>query len=175
MSSRSSNLAFEKLLSKKSSLLFSKVKSLGSNNKWSLVQNMIYGGEVVHVILDPPCGVPSPLMGSRVDILISQPCIRASAWQIRTIIMESAGSQHRPPWQRSCGRDLAGKGESGLGTPRPALTSTPKPECLSYYFMPSPTPLIPVGGLIPLPFWRKRNQLGALVNKSPGHNRSVSG
>ena len=68
-----------------------------------------------------------------------------------------------------------GQGGSGLeGTPRPAQTSTPKPEsvCLTILCLP-PTPLIPMGGY-PRPPFSEENQLRALVNKSPGHNRSVS-
>ena len=85
-----------------------------------------------------------------------------------------AGSQHgrSHPWQRSWGRDLMGKGESGLeGPPGPAQASTPKPEsiCLTISCL-SPTPLTLMGGY-PWPPFPKENQLRALVNKSPGHNR----
>ena len=43
----------------------------------------------------------------------------------------SAGSHHGRchPWQRSCGRDLTGKGRSGLkGPPESARAPTPKPK-----------------------------------------------
>ena len=65
-----------------------------------------------------------------------------------------------------------GKGESGLeGPPGPAQASTPKPEsiCLTISCL-SPTPLTLMGGYLRPPF-SKENQLRALVNKSPGHNR----
>ena len=67
-----------------------------------------------------------------------------------------------------------GKGESGLkGPPGPARASTPKPEsvCLTISCL-SPTPLTLMGGY-PRPPFSKENQLRPLVNKSPGHNKSV--
>ena len=57
---------------------------------------------------------------------------------------------------------------------RPALASTPKPEsvCLTILCL-SPTLLTLTGGY-PQPTFSGENQLRALVNKSPGHNRNVS-
>ena len=68
-----------------------------------------------------------------------------------------------------------GQGESGLeGTPRPAWASTPKPESVCFTILRlSPTPLTLTGGY-PWPPFSEGNQLRALVNKPPGHNRSVS-
>ena len=65
-----------------------------------------------------------------------------------------------------------GKRQSGLeGSPGPAQASTPKPEsvCFTISCL-SPTPLTLTGGY-PQPPFSKENQLTALVNKSPGHNR----
>ena len=67
-----------------------------------------------------------------------------------------------------------GKGKSGLeGPPGPARASTPKPEsvCFTISCL-SPTPLTLMGGY-PRPPFSKENQLRPLVNKSPGHNKSV--
>ena len=89
-------------------------------------------------------------------------------------LLTSARSQHRRshPWQRSWGRDLTDKGKSGLeGPPGPAWASTLKPEsvCLTISCL-SPTLPTLTGGY-PWPPFSKENQLRALVNKSPGHNR----
>ena len=67
------------------------------------------------------------------------------------------------------------KGESGLeGPPRPGRASTPKPESvLSYYFM-TLTNSSDINWVYPRPPFSERNQLRALVSKSPGHNRSIS-
>ena len=68
-----------------------------------------------------------------------------------------------------------GQGRSGLeGPPGPAQHLPPKPEsvCLTILCL-SPTPLTLMGGY-PRPPLSKGNQLRALVNKSSGHNWSVS-
>ena len=64
------------------------------------------------------------------------------------------------------------QGGSGLeGPPGPAQASTPKAESVcSTISCLSPTPLTLTGGY-PQPPFSKENQLTALVNKSPGHNR----
>ena len=72
-------------------------------------------------------------------------------------------------------RDLVGKVYQGSRDPLDLLEHLPpKPEsvCLTILCLP-PTPLIPVRGYPRLPF-SEENQLRALVNKSPRHNRSVS-
>ena len=72
-------------------------------------------------------------------------------------------------------RGPEGKGESGLkGPPGPARASTPKPESVCFTILQlSPTPLTLTGGY-PRPPFSEGNQLKDLVNKPPGHNRSVS-
>ena len=67
------------------------------------------------------------------------------------------------------------QGGSGLkGSPGSARASTPKPEsvCLTILCL-SPTLLTLTGGY-PWPPFSGKSQLRALVNKSPGHDRSVS-
>ena len=71
------------------------------------------------------------------DVLLSQ---------FGTSLWFHARSHHRRshPWQRSCGRDLTGKGGSGLkGLPESVWASTPKPKsvCLIILCL-SPTLLI---------------------------------
>ena len=88
-----------------------------------------------------------------------------------------AGSHHgrAHPWQRSCGRDLTGKGRWGLkGSPGSAQASTPKPEsvCLTILCL-SPTLLSLTGGY-PRPPFSGKSQLRALVNEYPGHERDIS-
>ena len=120
-------------------------------------------------------------------LIISLHCIVIILWQsIQKLATElylavlrnkkrgDARSQHGRyhPRQRSWGRDLMGKGKSGLeGPPGPARASTPKPEsvCFTISCL-SPTPLTLTGGN-PQPPFSKENLLRALVNKSPGHNR----
>ena len=57
---------------------------------------------------------------------------------------------------------------------RPARASTLKPEsvCLTILCL-SPTPLTLTGGY-PQPNFSGENQLRALANKSPGHERNIS-
>ena len=90
---------------------------------------------------------------------------------------QPAGSHHgrSHPWQRSYGRDLTGKGRSGLrGPPESARASTPKPESVCFtIFCLSPTLLTLTEGY-PRPPFSGKSQLRALINKSPGHDRSVS-
>ena len=61
-----------------------------------------------------------------------------------------------PPMTRSCGRELLSKA-SGLEVfPRPAQASAPKPESLSYYFVPFTNSPDINRGLSPTTFlWRK--------------------
>ena len=68
-----------------------------------------------------------------------------------------------------------GQGESGLERlPGPARASTPKPKSVCFTISRlSPTSLTLTGGY-PRPPFSEEYQLKTLVNKSPGHNRSVS-
>ena len=78
---------------------------------------------------------------------------------------------------RSCGGDLRGKADQdSRGSPGPARASTPKPKsvCLLFTILClSPTLLTLTGGY-PRPPFSEENQLRALVNKSPGLERSIS-
>ena len=80
-----------------------------------------------------------------------------------------------PPMRRSCGRDLISKGSGLDRSPGPARASTPKPEsvCLTILCL-SPTLLTLTGGYPQPPFSGKKSQLRALVDKSLGHERSIS-
>ena len=72
-------------------------------------------------------------------------------------------------WKRS---DEPG-GSELKGPPESARASTPKPESVCFTILQlSPTPLTLTGGY-PRPPFSEGNQLKALVNKPPGHNRSV--
>ena len=73
-------------------------------------------------------------------------------------------------WKRS---DKQGRSELE-GPPGSARASTPKPEsvCLTILCL-SPTLLTLTGGY-PRPPFSGKSQLRALVNRSPGHDRSVS-
>ena len=84
-------------------------------------------------------------------------------------------AQAIPPRTRSCGRELLSKASGLEGLPRPARGSTPNPEsvCLTISWL-SPTPLTLTGGY-PRPPFSGENQLRALANKSPGHERNISG
>ena len=85
-----------------------------------------------------------------------------------------AASTGDPTHDKVMWRGLTGKAESGLeGLPGPAQVSTPKPEsvCFTISCL-SPTPLTLMGGY-PQPPCSTENQLRVLVNKSPGHNKSV--
>ena len=75
---------------------------------------------------------------------------------------------------RSYGRDLISKASGLERLPRPAGASTPKPEsvCLTILCL-SPTLLTLTGGY-PQPPFSGENQLRALANKSPGHERNIS-
>ena len=79
-----------------------------------------------------------------------------------------------PPMTRSCGRELLSKASELNGLPRLSRTSTPKPEsiCFTISWL-SPTPLTLTGGYFWPPF-SGENQLRAIANKSPGHERNIS-
>ena len=74
---------------------------------------------------------------------------------------------------RSRGRELLSKASGLEALPRPARASTPKPEslCLTILCL-SPT-LLTYRGYPQSPF-SGENQLRALANKSPGHERNIS-
>ena len=70
-------------------------------------------------------------------------------------------------------KSLTGQGGSGIKGSS-AQASTPKPESVCFIISClSPTPLTLMGGC-PRPHFSEENQLRALVNTSPGHNKSVS-
>ena len=79
-----------------------------------------------------------------------------------------------PPMTRSCGRKLLSKASGLNGLPRLSRASTPKPEsvCFTISWL-SPTPLTLTGGY-PRPPFSGENQLRAIANKSPGHERNIS-
>ena len=76
---------------------------------------------------------------------------------------------------RSCGRDLTSKAQASRDRPPgPDRASIPKPEsvCLTILCL-SPTLLTLTGGY-PQPPFSGENELRALVDKPPGHERSIS-
>ena len=80
-----------------------------------------------------------------------------------------------PPMTRSCGRDLTSKVDQDSRDPLDLLEHLPpKPEsvCLTILCL-SPTLLTLIGGY-PRPPFSGKSQLRALVDKSPGHERSIS-
>ena len=79
-----------------------------------------------------------------------------------------------PPMTRSCGRELLSKASELNWLPRLSRTSTPKPEsvCFTISWL-SPTPLTLTGGYSWPPF-SGENQLRAIANKSPGHEKNIS-
>ena len=79
-----------------------------------------------------------------------------------------------PPMTRSCGRELLSKASGLNGLPRLSWTSPPKPEsvCFTISWL-SPTPPTLTGGY-PWPPFSGENQLRAIANKSPGHERNIS-
>ena len=128
----------------------------------------------------PPCPSPTPRVHSDsrpssqwCHPAISSSVVPFSSWPQSLPVRSHHGRSHS--WQRSCGRDLTGKGRSGLeGPPESAQASTPKPEsvCLTILCL-LPTLLTLTGGYPQPPFFGK-NQLRALVNKSLGHERNIS-
>ena len=69
------------------------------------------------------------------------------------------------------------QGGSGLkGLPGPAWASTPKPKsvCLLFTILCFSPTLLTSTGVYPRPPFSEKYQLRALVNKSPGHERSIS-
>ena len=69
------------------------------------------------------------------------------------------------------------QGGSGLeGLPGPARASTPKPKsvCLLFTILCLSPTLLTLTGVYPRPPFSEENQLRALVNKSPGLERSIS-
>ena len=69
------------------------------------------------------------------------------------------------------------QGGSGLeGLPGPARASTLKPKsvCLVFTILCFSPTLLTLAGGYPRPPFSEENQLRALINKSPGHERSIS-
>ena len=80
-----------------------------------------------------------------------------------------------PPMTKVVRRGPEGKGESGLERPPgPARASTPKPKSVCFTISHLSQTLLTLTGGYPRPPFSEENQLRALVNTSPGHNRSVS-
>ena len=77
-----------------------------------------------------------------------------------------------PPMTRSCGRELLSKASGLKGLPGPSRPSTWRPESvlLSCVFH----QLSWHTGGYPWPPFSEENQLRALANKSPGHERNIS-
>ena len=79
-----------------------------------------------------------------------------------------------PPMTRSCGTELLSKASELNGLPRLSWASIPKPESVRFTISwLSPTPLTLTGGYSWPPF-SGENQLRAIDNKSPGHERNIS-
>ena len=76
---------------------------------------------------------------------------------------------------RSCVEDLTGKADQDSRDSMDLLIYPKTKVCLStvYYIMPLTTLLTLTGGY-PRPPFSEEDQLRALVNKSPGHERSIS-
>ena len=127
----------------------------------------------IHYYVGNPQGpslflLPSPLRGKKWE---DWSCLILGHSILGSLGGKSAGSHQgrSHPWQRSCGRDLTGKGGSGLkGPPESARASTPKPKsvCLTILCL-SPALLTLTGGY-PRPSFSGKNQLRALVN---GHDK----
>ena len=129
------------------------------SEKWKWSHSVVFNFLQPHGLYSPP--------GSSVHRIFQD---RIPEW---IAARSHHGRSH--PWQRSCGENLTGKGRSGLkGPPGSARASTPKPEsvCLTILCL-SPTLLTLTGGY-PRPPFSGKSQLRALVNKCPGHDRSVS-
>ena len=68
-----------------------------------------------------------------------------------------------------------GQGGSGLeGSPGRARASTPKPEFVHLTILCFSPNSSDINGVCPRPPFSEGNQLRTLVNKSPGHDKSVS-
>ena len=93
---------------------------------------------------------------------------------IRKIVKCREPPREIPPMTRPCGRELLSKASKLNGLPRLSRASTPKPEsvCFTISWL-SPTPLTLTGGFSWPPF-SGENQLRAIANKSPGHERNIS-
>ena len=74
----------------------------------------------------------------------------------------------------SRGRELLSKASGLEGLPRPAQASTPKPESICLTVLCLSPPLLTLIGDYPRPPFSGENQLRALANKSPGHERNIS-
>ena len=83
-------------------------------------------------------------------------------------------AQEIPPMTRSCGRELLSKALGLEGLPRPARASTPKPESVCLTILCLSSALLTLTGGYPRPPFSGENQLRALANKSPGHERNIS-
>ena len=135
-------------------------------------------------------GVPSPEDARHLPDWVLD--TRANKWTQRAPVLQShpekerekkkkndtgmpGGSRGDPTHDKVMWKRPDEQGGSGLeGPPGPARESTPKPEsvCLTILCL-SPTLLTWTGGY-PQPPFSGKSQLTALINKSAGHDRSVS-
>ena len=104
--------------------------------------------------------------------------LRKAFLSLLAILWNSACSQYRRfhPWQGHVEETCRQSGLGLEGLPGPAQASTPKPKsvCLLYtIFCLSPTLLTFTVGYS-RPSFSGENKLRALVDKSPGHERSIS-
>ena len=82
-------------------------------------------------------------------------------------------AQEFPPMTRSCRRGLTGKASQGLRGPQICLSIYPQNQSLPTFLLCALTYSSDINGGLSPPF-SEGNQRRALVNKPPGHNRSVS-
>ena len=75
---------------------------------------------------------------------------------------------------RSCGRELLRKASELKRLPRLSRASTPKPESVCLTIMCLSPSLLTLTGACPQPPFCGENQLRAIANKSPGHERNIS-
>ena len=80
------------------------------------------------------------------------------------------------PWQGNAERPdrQGGSGLEGLPGPARASTHIPKSVCLLFTILCLSLSLLALTGGYPLPPFSGENQLRALVDKSPGHERNIS-
>ena len=83
-------------------------------------------------------------------------------------------AQAIPPRTRSCGRELLSKASELIRPPRLSPSSTAKPEsvCFTILWL-SPT-LLTLTRVYSWPPFSGENQLRAISNKSPAHERNIS-
>ena len=149
------------ILEKERSSLYSenpRATAAGRRNKqselWLCGQEPL--GNKLHDLDGDPCAFPvSPRLcrGIKRKLRVKKmEFCQEPAWEI-------------PPTTRSCRRDLTGKADQDSTDPLDLLEDLPQNQNLS---------VLTLMGGYPQPTFSIGNQLRALANKSPGHNRSVS-